>query len=190
MTTTQFHPVHNVHDGLFNAVSGRKINIVEPHPDMISIHDIAHSLSNLCRFGGHSNSFYCVAQHSVLVAALAPTELKREALLHDATEAYVGDVIKPLKVMLGDVYDDIESRFMDVIAHKFKLNHFNLLKIKEYDKQALELEHECFQKSNPFPFISAMHENGLIRNDLFTWSSTLSKNIFLTQFSRLFPEEI
>lgn len=142
---TQWHPIHACNDGVFNTVSGKKIDLLQPTPDMIDINDIAHALSRICRFGGHAKEFYSVAQHSLLVAAMAPDELKLEALLHDAAEAYVGDVIKPLKVLLGDVYDQIERGFMNAITAKFGLNKAILQGLKEYDRKALEVEQELLQ---------------------------------------------
>ncbi len=141
------HPVTHCYDGVFNARSGTKINLVDPTVDMIQIGDIIHALSQMCRFGAHTSSFYSVLQHSLLVYSLAPDELKKEALLHDAAEAYVGDVIKPLKVMLGDVYDDIESQFNQLIAQRFGLDHQKLLAVKKYDVEALIIEHGAFMKN-------------------------------------------
>jgi len=104
----QFHNVHASDDGVFNTNSGLLVNLHKPTEDMICIEDIASALSKICRFGGHSSAFYSVAQHSVIVMALGSPYLCREALLHDAAEAYLGDVIKPLKNILGPVYEDLE----------------------------------------------------------------------------------
>lgn len=69
----------------------------EPKPEDIRLADIAHALSMICRYGGHARWFYSVAEHSVHVSYLVPQAHALEALLHDAAEAYVGDMIIPLK---------------------------------------------------------------------------------------------
>lgn len=81
---------------------------------------IAHSLSNLCRFNGHSNKFYSVAEHSVLVSRLVPPQYALIGLLHDASEAYCGDVSSPLKRLLPD-YRRIEERVQQAISVHFGL---------------------------------------------------------------------
>lgn len=100
---------------------GHYFNLLEPCPTTISIKGIAHALSNLCRFTGHPSEFYSVAQHSVMVSLVVPPEVAREALLHDAAEAYIGDVSTPLKMLLPE-YKAIERNIEQVIAERFKLN--------------------------------------------------------------------
>lgn len=148
------HPVHQTHDGYFNTVSGKKVSINNPTESMIEIRDIAHALSKLCRFGGHTSSFYSVAQHSYLVYRLAhyqnePSDILLAALMHDATEAYCQDVIKPLKNIIGTSYEVVESRFEAIISSKFNIPLANFHYIKKYDKQALEIEHNYFFKKEP-----------------------------------------
>jgi hypothetical protein len=178
----EMHPVHNVYDGKFNSFTGRKIDLIEPTPEMICIDDIAHALSNICRFGGHTRQFYSVAQHSVLVCAVVPDHLKQVALLHDAAEAYTGDIIKPLKVMIESVIEPIESRFALAIFQKYRINPIHLLDIKKADKYAISLEHECFMKGNSEPFIKVMREHNLIIDKQHVWPSQVAESIFLEFF--------
>lgn len=80
--------------------SGKQINFIDPHQEMIDINDIALGLSNACRWAGQIRPFYSVAQHSVLVSLIAPEELKPVALMHDTHESYTHDLAKPLKDLL------------------------------------------------------------------------------------------
>lgn len=100
--------------------SGKLFDYTTPTTDMVELDDIAHALSNLCRFTGHCDRFYSVAEHSVLVSRLVPDDLALGGLLHDAAEAYCGDVNSPLKSMLG-TYRAIEARITAVIEAKFKV---------------------------------------------------------------------
>lgn len=98
--------------------SGRYASLTAPRPHDIDIGDIAHALSNICRFGGHTREFYSVAQHSVLASRIVPPEDALAALLHDAGEAYVGDMVLPLKNLLPE-YRLIESGMWLAISMAF-----------------------------------------------------------------------
>ena len=104
--------------------SGTRFHPFDPHADEVCIEDIAHALSQLCRFAGHTSAFYSVASHSVLVAdlvvRLGHPEHALSALLHDAAEAYYVDVPSPLKRGLPD-YRSAIGRGEDVIARAFGL---------------------------------------------------------------------
>lgn len=100
----------------------RTFDVVRPDPTLISIETIAHSLSMQCRFNGHCNAFYSVAQHSVLVSQVCMIEDARWGLLHDASEAYLGDVIRPLKHHpMFAFYRDVERQLQEVIYRRFSL---------------------------------------------------------------------
>ena len=100
--------------------TGLKFDLTAPTPEMVCIEDIAHALSHLGRFTGHTRKLYTVAQHSFLVAAHVPEEDALQALLHDATEAYVGDVSSPLKQLLP-AYKAIEASVREAICLRFDL---------------------------------------------------------------------
>ena len=113
---------------LIQTVSGRRINPFAPDPAAIDIGDIAHALANQCRFGGHCRRFYSVAQHSCVVADLAAGRRADArgvlwALLHDAAEAYLGDLPHPVKhnSELGRIYRDAEDALQAAILQRFDL---------------------------------------------------------------------
>ena len=97
--------------------SGRYFDFTKPHEHDFQIEDIAKALSNICRFNGHC-PFYSVAQHSVAVSMLVPPEYAMEGLMHDAPEAYLGDVTAPLKMLLKD-YGALEDATWTAIALRF-----------------------------------------------------------------------
>ena len=101
--------------------SGRLINLYDPQPDDIDLIDIAHHLSHICRFGGATRVFYSVAEHSVHVAQLVPDSLRAAALLHDASEAYIGDLRTPLKQTLPS-YQYVEQLITSAIMRRFDLD--------------------------------------------------------------------
>lgn len=106
--------------------SGRYFDLTDPHPDQFTFHDIAGALSKICRFGGQINHFYSVAEHCVHCCQLAEKDGQNldtqiAVLMHDAAEAFCGDVVKPLKIMLPE-YAEIERRVESVIAEKFLID--------------------------------------------------------------------
>ncbi len=102
--------------------TGRRFILFAPTPDMVDIHDIAHALSQLCRFTGHCQRFYSVAEHCWHTSHQVPAPFALEGLLHDATEAYINDLSRPLKhhpQMQG--YVDAEHTIDAVVRAKFGL---------------------------------------------------------------------
>jgi uncharacterized protein len=100
--------------------SGRFFDILKPEEYDFDIEEIATALSNLCRYTGHVNRYYSVAEHSVLVSRLVPSRLALCGLLHDASEAFLGDVSSPLKRLLPE-YKAIEERVEEAIAAQFDI---------------------------------------------------------------------
>lgn len=125
--------------------SGHYIDLLDPKPRSVDIWSIAAALSKICRFGGHCPEFYSVAEHCVHAARLAvadgiPTDGVLAVLLHDAAEAYVGDMVKPLKVVIPQ-FKEIEDRIELAIEAHFGIR-FSRWKtiIKDYDLAMLKAE--------------------------------------------------
>ncbi|MBU1282849.1 MAG: phosphohydrolase [Gammaproteobacteria bacterium] len=141
--------------------SGQKFDLANPTAAMVHPADIAHSLSMQCRFNGHTIDFYSVAQHCCLVADLVPEEHQLAALLHDATEAYVGDMVRPLKEgmrnhahAIGEVciYALTEERVWQAICQRFDLNHVLPASVKHADLVALATEKRDLMPAHPEPW--------------------------------------
>jgi len=108
---------------------------------MILVDDIVHSLSLINRFNGAAKFPYSVAQHSLYVAGLLPPELKLHGLLHDAPEAYVGDMVSPLKKIMTE-YKEVEAGIAGVVAEVFGLSRPAPPEVKKADLAVLSAERE------------------------------------------------
>ena len=112
--------------------SGKKVHFLEPDPDSIDIEDIAYALSHIPRFNGHTSKFVSVAEHCWSGARYIQSDLKLQMLLHDAAEAYLCDIPKPLKEFLPD-YRKIEDNMMATISKKFGFDFPLSPVVKHYD---------------------------------------------------------
>lgn len=141
-------------------ISGKYVNVFDPNPDDILIEDIAHALSHQCRFGGHLPEFYSVAQHSLECFLLASPEEELQALMHDASEAYLLDMPKPIKLGMPQ-YNDIEDKLMKVIADKFGFAHHKSDEVAQIDHFMLEREWDVLMlgKFDKFPRIGCVSPN-------------------------------
>ena len=101
-----------------NTASGRLVDPFNLRLEDIAIEDIAHSLSMQCRFNGHCARFYSVAEHSVLVSRLVLPKNRLWGLLHDAQEAYLGDIITPIKQQVPAI-QEVEANLQLLISLKF-----------------------------------------------------------------------
>jgi len=125
--------------------TGRRIVLENPCNIPVELVDIAHSLSMTCRFGGHCSRFYSVAEHCVHVAEYVwsrggDRDVQALALMHDAAEAYLGDLISPVKRLLGA--KPLEDRFMLRIKEQFKLFAVRDPLVTEADQRMLASEVE------------------------------------------------
>jgi hypothetical protein len=136
--------------------TGHKVDPLNPNPDDIVIEDIAHALANICRFNGHVKHFYSVGQHALLCAASFLEEIGASnfdelgsfdnakvlaLLLHDASEAYLCDVPKPIKPHMPG-YAELEDRLQHTINVKYglALDAHTLPCVKHVDKRVLVTE--------------------------------------------------
>lgn len=132
---TGIHPVH------IHTYSGIAFDLRDPQPAMVRLDDIIHSLSLMNRFNGAALFPYSVAQHSLHVAELVPAELQLEGLLHDAAEAYIGDMVSPLKQVMPE-YKAVEARISAVVAEVFGLAYPEPAAVKQADLAVLAAERE------------------------------------------------
>ncbi len=129
-------------DPVIRTFTGKYVNPFDFKIEDVDIEDIAHALSMLCRFGGHCKQFFSVAQHSLHVCqCIENFDLKLTGLLHDASEAYLVDVPRPIKKYLTN-YKDIENRIQAVISEKFNLVYPFPEEIHLSDEQQLVFEWE------------------------------------------------
>jgi hypothetical protein len=128
-------------DGSITTFSGIRFWPLLPNPDDIRIEDIAHALSNQCRFAGHAREFYSVAEHSVRVSQLCPPEHALWGLLHDASEAYLVDLPRPLKLLPEfAAYREAERRLQRAVAVRFGLPPDQPASVTEADDTMLWIE--------------------------------------------------
>jgi hypothetical protein len=127
--------------------SGAYLDFARPEACNFTLLDVVHALSNICRFGGHSRFFYSVAEHSLLVSRLVTNDCAWAGLMHDAAEAFIGDVVKPLKVLLPD-YAAVEDRVERAVFARFEVPLVLPLAVKVADRQALFIEQRKVMGNN------------------------------------------
>lgn len=172
-------------------VSGKIVHFLNPDPDSIDINDIAHALSRICRFNGHTREFYSVAEHSWKGATYISDEYKLAMLLHDASEAYLCDIPSPVKDYIPD-YKKIEEELSYAICVKFGLPFPNHEIIKYYDLVLLsnEAHHLMHSRGNQWelwkhvkrPLVSAEFKPLCLQADV-------AKEVFLDKFYELHGTE-
>jgi len=120
--------------------SGQAFDLANPTPAMVNLPDIAHALGHICRFTGHTSMPYSVAHHSLLVADLVEPEHRLQALLHDAHEAYIGDMSTPLKWLMPTEYRVVEERVWLAVAAAFRIDPVLHPSVKQADRIMLMTE--------------------------------------------------
>lgn len=155
---------------------------IDPHLDEICIEDIAHALALQCRYNGHCINFYSVAEHCYWISKLLPPELALAGLLHDASEAYLCDIPRPLKPWLTG-YKEAEARLERVIAMKYNLQYPWHDQIKYMDNAMLLVERDQNMARPPRPW----HDYNVAAPDikLNLWLPDVAEQMFLTRFEEL-----
>lgn len=175
MTARIGHPIQTF--------SGTSFWPLDPRPADINIIDIGHALSLTCRFGGHSRHFYSVAQHSVLVATNVSRENALWGLLHDAGEAYLVDVPRPIKEVLND-FNEIENHILESIAVRFSLSYPIPEEVVEIDRQLLTVE--LGQLMTDTSWTNMEHPLDI---SIRPWSWKKAEKLFLQKFNQLTAED-
>lgn len=182
----------------FLTYTGRQFWPLDPRPEDICIRDIAHHLSLCCRFNGACRVHYSVAQHSIMVADILPAPLKFYGLMHDATEAYVGDMVRPLKRNLPE-YQRVEELVWNAIVQKFEIrNDFSSVvfwsneatpkqltaaeKLKEADNVALMTERRDLLIKSPKGWSTQAEP---LEQRIVPWDARTAEIKFLEMFDEL-----
>lgn len=161
--------------------SGRYFDLAAPEESSFTIEDIAHALARLCRFTGHTRSFYSVAEHSVWASQLVPPQDALAALLHDASEAFVGDVSRPLKALVPQ-FRAIEKRIEAVVLARFGIHELPP-SVKQADMAMLRIEQEqAMRNSDAWSGLEGIR---LAPVELRFWSPAKAEAAFLERFETL-----
>lgn len=165
--------------------SGKQFTPLAPRAEDICIEDIAHALSNLCRFGGHVAQFHSVAAHSLLVSRHCKPENALWGLLHDGSEAFLVDVPRPIKLdpFMGR-YREAEAVLQAQICAKFGLLEVMPPDVHEADQRVLLAEKRDLMGGQQW---DAKWVNGLtpIPTPIVSYSPSMAKYLFLQRFKEL-----
>jgi 5'-deoxynucleotidase YfbR-like HD superfamily hydrolase len=155
---------------------------LDPRVEEIDTLDIAHALAMKCRFGGHCDKFYSVAQHSVLVSWIVPDEDRLWALLHDAAEAYVSDVPRPVKRMVP-IFSEMEDKILKVVAEKYGLSWPMPASVKHADNVLLVTEkRDLMTRSKARWEVDSIAP---LTEPIKPWSPEQARQIFLDQLVQI-----
>ena len=166
--------------------SGVMFDYNNPGESDVAIEDIAHALSNICRFAGHVRHFYSVAQHAVNCSCIVASEFAYEALLHDTAEAFTNDLPTPLKFAVP-IFKDLEVRIESAMAERFNFTYPLPAEVGLADLQMLQLEKNELKGTEGdwevLRGVESAHLRGLV--DLSPWTPAEAKARFLDRYEEL-----
>lgn len=132
-------------DGI-ELLNGQMFDFFNPSATEISVEELAHVLSNVCRFAGHVRYFYSVAQHAVNASLIVAEGHEKAALLHDTAEGFTNDIVTPLKVQVP-LFKDIETVIESDMARRFDFQYPLSPEVKLADLQMLKIEKDILKPS-------------------------------------------
>jgi len=186
---------HEVSDvGFIETFTNKYVPPFDAKPEHICIEDIAHALSNQCRFSGHTSRFYSVAEHAWLASYYAPAHLAAAALMHDAAEAYLIDIPRPLKLyvqfFISDVrqfsYYQAEESLLKVIGDKYELKlHPQSETVTKLDNALLVREYLTLINENLPPGLEGVPPLELTQQTIVGHLPSVAKSLFLARATEL-----
>lgn len=177
-------------DGWIQTFTGRKVNLADIRPDDIDIQDIAHALSLQCRFSGHTKKHYSIAQHCVLVNLNCPAFYQLWGLLHDASEAYLLDLPRPIKHRCGyETYRADEERCMQAVSARFGLSLTMPECVRRADELLLVTEaRDLMAPLAPGWRFQVANGYTALEEKIVPWDMRLAEIRFLERFATLYSE--
>lgn len=145
------HTDEHMAGGWMQTYTGKQFFPLTPLPEDIDPLDIAHSLALQCRYNGHVDRFYSVAEHCVLMSESVPPAHALWALLHDAAEAYIGDMVRPLKIHMAE-FRAVEDGILRAIVERFELSPATMpTTVKAADNRILLTERDALMTRHAPP---------------------------------------
>ena len=168
--------------------NNKTVNLLDIQPEDIDIKMIATSLGRQARWNGNGRGFYSVAEHCVVMSKFVPDNIALACLLHDAHEAFTGDIIRPFKKLIENVVEDVQANIDETVCKVFKVEYSESIKaqVLHADNQMLVREwthvmanHGCpdgYEKYEPFQF-HPMY-----------WPAEMARDMFIKRFVKLTKE--
>lgn len=160
--------------------SGTPFDLANPDPESVVPLDIVVTLSRMERWSCHCRTTYTVGQHSILASYLVPPRFALAALLHDATETYTGDINRPLRFLLGPVFERIEATIAWAICQRFSLETLMPPEVRAVDERLLATERRDLLAPNDVLCYAEPYTMSI-----FPWGRRATLRAFVNRFEEL-----